>query len=105
VIITHPRSITIAEGSDVRLKCEAVGEGTLNYQWVKKSATLPEILLGNESTRLIIPNITTNDSGEYYCKVDNGGTSVVSMEAQVIVKSNQMCSVVELICKLCVYTI
>ena len=90
VIITHPNSngsIIVAEGNNVVLICEATGEGTLNYQWIKVSGSLPEGVLGNKDSHLIIRNIAVNDSGQYYCKVDNGGTSVSSMKAQVIVKS------------------
>ena len=83
----HPSSTTVAEGSNVVLMCEATGEGTLNYQWEKVSGSLPEGSLGYNDTNLTIFNVTINDRGHYYCKVDNGGTSVDSMKSNVIVKS------------------
>ena len=32
--------ITIGEGSNVTLRCEATGDGTLNYQWKRVSGSL-----------------------------------------------------------------
>ena len=43
IITRHPNyngPITVAEGSDVVLKCEATGNGTLNYQWGRVSGKL-----------------------------------------------------------------
>ena len=82
----HPSSITVAEGSSVVLMCKATGEGMLNYQWKKVSGSLPKGALGHNDTNLKIINATINDSGQYYCKVDNGGASVNSMKSNVIVK-------------------
>lgn len=89
VITTHPNSngpIVTAVGSDITLRCEAIGKGTLNYRWMK----VPEVALQIKGTQLIISNLTVNDSGEYYCKVDNGGISVSSIRVNVIVKGNQI---------------
>ena len=89
VITTHPNNngpITVAEGSDVVLRCEASGEGTLNYQWRRLSGSLPDNVQGNNTTNLTITNITVSDDGEYYCVVDNGGTSVFSMKVQLTAK-------------------
>ena len=88
----HPRSITVAEGRNVVLSCKATGEGILHYQWTRISGSLPEIFLKNTVMNLTISNITVNDSGKYYCKVDNGGMSVSSLGAQVIVKSTTKCN-------------
>jgi len=69
------------------LRCEATGEGILNYQWRRLSGSLPDNVQGNNTTNLTISNITVSDSGEYYCVVDNGGTGVSSQEIHVKVKS------------------
>ena len=82
-------NVTVAEGSDVVLRCEATGEGTLNYQWRRLSGSLPDNVQGNNTTNLTITNITVSDGGEYYCLVDNGGTGVSSSRLFVIVKSKQ----------------
>ena len=92
VITTHPNdsngTIVVGEGSDVMLRCEATGEGTLNYQWRRRSGSLPDNVEGNNTTSLTISNITVSDSGEYYCIVDNGGTGVSSQEVQVTAKGS-----------------
>ena len=90
LVIIHPNgngSITVLEESNVTLRCEATREGTLNYQWIRVSGPSPGVYLKNKDTNLTISNITVNDTGEYYCEVDNGGTSVSSMGVHVIVKS------------------
>ena len=88
VVSIHPNeNITIPEESNVTLWCEATGEGTLNYQWIRVSQPSSEVDLKNKETNLTIFNVTVNDTGEYFCKVDNGGTSVSSVGVQVIVKS------------------
>ena len=91
MITTHPNSngdITVAEGSDVTLRCEATGEGTLNYQWRRVSGSLPSnVRRSNRGRNLTIPNITVSDNGQYYCEVDNGGDSVSSMRVQVTARS------------------
>jgi len=85
VITTHPNNngpIIVAEGSDVVLRCEATGEGTLNYQWRRLSGSLPD----SNTTTFTVSNLTVSDSGGYYCIVDNGGTRVPSIKVEVTVK-------------------
>ena len=86
-ITTQLSPITVAEGSDVVLRCEATGEGTLNYQWRRLSGSLPNyVRLSDNNQNLTIRRISTDDNGEYYCEVDNGGTSVQSNRVQVTAK-------------------
>lgn len=96
MITTHPNyngPITVAEGSNVELRCEATGNGTLNYQWKKVSGSVPHnARRSNGGQTLTLHNIKINDSGEYYCEVDNGGDSVSSMRVQVTAKSQLLCS-------------
>ena len=92
VITRHPNrngNITVAEGSNVMLKCRATGNGTLNYQWRRVSGSLPENVRGKKSKTqdLTIRNISVNDGGQYYCEVNNGGKKVASRRVQVMVKS------------------
>ena len=89
-ITVHPNEkgpITVAEGSDVVLKCRAVSDGNVDYQWMRMSRPLPKnTKRSNNGRRLTIHNITVSDSGQYYCIVsDNEGS--VSMKVQVTVKS------------------
>ena len=91
VITRHPNyngPITVAEGSDVVLICRAIGDGKLDYQWMRVSGSLPKnIRISNNGQRLTIHNITVSDSGQYYCNVSNNEGSVSSMKVQVTVKS------------------
>ena len=94
MITTHPNNngpITIAEGSNVMLRCEATGNGGLNYQWRRVSGSLPSSArTSNGGQTFTIHNITVDDSGEYYCEVDNGGESVSSMRVQVTARSKSL---------------
>ena len=90
VITIHPNDngdIIVTEESNVTLQCKATGEGTLNYQWIKVLGPSHKVNLRNKDTNLTIFNVTTNDTGQYYCEVDNGGTSVSSMRVQVVIGS------------------
>ena len=91
VITRHPNyngPITVAEGSNVVLRCEATGNGTLNYQWRRVSGSLPSnTRIGNGGQMLTLRNIQVDDSGQYCCEVNNGGEKVNSSKVQVTVKS------------------
>ena len=91
IITRHPNyngPITVAEGSDVVLRCEATGNGTLTYQWGRVSGSLPSnARRSNRGKRLTINNIGVSDNGQYYCEVDNGGEKVNSSKVQVTAKS------------------
>ena len=90
VITRHPNyngPITVAEGSDVELRCEASGNGTLNYQWKRASEKLPSnAKKTNRGQTLTINSIGVSDDGDYYCEVDNGGERVTSSRVQVTAK-------------------
>ena len=89
VTIYPNETVTIAEGNNVTLSCKATGDGTLNYQWKRVSGSLPKnAVISNINGRknLIIQNITVNDSGQYYCEVDNGGDKVSSRRVHMRVK-------------------
>ena len=95
MITVHPNDngpITVAEGRNVELMCEATGNGNLTYQWKRVSGLLPGNSRDRKTPTLNIRNIKVNDSGEYYCEVndDDGGDSVSSMRVQVTVKSKSL---------------
>ena len=96
MVTIHPSAhITVAEGENVTLRCEADGSGSLNYEWRRASGSLPyNTMRSAKGKQLIIYNLTVNDTGRYFCEVDNGGSSVSSIRVQVIVKSKftQYCS-------------
>ena len=92
MITKQPGPITVAEGSNVELMCEATGNGNLTYQWKRVSGLLPGSARERKTPTLTIHNIKVNDSGEYYCEVndDDGGDSVSSVRVQVTVKSESL---------------
>ena len=97
VITIHPNingPITVPEGSDVVLKCEATGEGTLNYQWKKESGALPRNSKINGGQTITLHNLASDDSGQYYCEVDDGRNKVVSKRVQVTVKSQLLVAII-----------
>ena len=91
MITRHPNdngNITVAEGSNVTLRCRATGNGTLNYQWRRVSGSLPSSATRNNRGRnLSIRNIAISDGGEYYCEVNDDEGSVSSMRVQVTARS------------------
>ena len=90
MITKHPNdngNITVAEGSNVTLKCTATGDGTLNYQWRRVSGSLPSKSRVRGNGNLNLYNIAVSDSGQYYCEVGDGESSVTSMRVQVTVRS------------------
>ena len=102
MITTHPNNngpITIAEGINVMLRCEATGNGTLNYQWRRVSGSLPSnVGMSSGGQILTIRSIAVSDSGQYYCEVDNGGASVSSMRVQVTARSELLLSSCIIVC-------
>ena len=90
MITIHPDNngnITVVEGSHVMLNCEATGIGKLKYRWSRKSGVLHDNVKNKKTQTLNIYNIKVNNSGQYYCKVSNNESSVLSMSVQVTVKS------------------
>ena len=77
------------------LKCDATGDGKLNYRWMRASGSFPSDVRGKSTSTLTIRKIKVGDSGQYYCEVDNGGDSVSSMKVQVTAKSQLLCTVIE----------
>ena len=91
VITVHPngkKPVTVAEGSDVALRCRATGNGSLTFQWMRVSGLLPKNAITNPNgQKLTIRSIAISDSGQYYCNVSDNEGSVSSIEVQVTVKS------------------
>ena len=87
VITRHPNdkgNITVTDGSNVMLMCNATGNGKLNYQWRRVSGSLPTS--ANSGQNLAFHNIAVTDGGQYYCVVNDTEGSVTSMRVQVTVK-------------------
>ena len=78
------------------LRCIATGSlrGTLNYQWRKVSGALPRNSVSNGGQTLTLHNLAFDDSGQYYCEVDNRRSKVTSNKVQVTVKSQLLATYV-----------
>jgi hypothetical protein len=81
-IITHPASVTVAEGSDVTLTVEAIGTGTLSYEWQFNGNSIN----GATEASLTISSAEPVDAGCYSVIVSNSGGSVTSSGADLTVE-------------------
>ena len=81
-IVTHPTDTFAAAPFSGVFTCAASGYGTLLVNWIRKDLSvwqtkpLPtKAIISLESTpkvttsSLVIPNVTSNDVGRYYCVV------------------------------------
>ena len=95
IISQHPQNITLSKGSRLSLSVIANGPGSNQffYQWRKMdSNTLPSSARGVNTHTLIIPSVTSSDSGSYYCVVTNQwGNMVESKKAIVEVQCKLLC--------------
>jgi len=96
-IIIHPIDTTAAAPFSGVLTCSASGYGTLLVNWVRKDLdmlktkplpTKANISLKSSpeatSSTLVIPNITNNDVGKYYCVVWAGNKASRSNAASLL---------------------
>ncbi|MDP0491974.1 MAG: immunoglobulin domain-containing protein [Verrucomicrobiota bacterium JB023] len=76
-ISSQPGSLVLDPGSTATFTCEAVGTSAISYQWSKDGDLLP----GETSPSLTLPNAQEADEGSYTCTVTNGSGSVTSQTA------------------------
>lgn len=62
-----PREVSVLQGQDVWIQCEASGSQPLHFQWFKKR----EELCGKTEKTLILQNVCQEDQGHYVCRVAN----------------------------------
>lgn len=74
-------TIRVASGSRLRLYCDGVGVPAPSFQWYKNNAPI-EGATFRELTKL---SVTSEDQGNYFCKVYNSAGKVSSDLIQVIV--------------------
>ncbi len=85
-IVTQPQFSTVGckDGVDIVLKTEAIGSGTIKYQWYRD-----EVKLTTETSSEIRIIQNRSNSGIYYCKVSSDlGDDVKSSDAIVNIISN-----------------
>ena len=82
-ITTQPVSQLVNVGANVQFYSDAVGNGTLAYQWKKNGTNL----VGQTETTLNLSSVTTNDAGDYSLFVTNnlGDPSAMSEIATLTV--------------------
>ena len=82
VIVTQPVPMQIvAEGTNAVLSVEVAGAPPLSFQWQFNGTNLP----GATNGTLTLPNVTTNQSGNYTVAISNSTTNVASLPANVLV--------------------
>ena len=92
-VITSPThsinngTITVAEGSNVTLRCEAAGDGKLEYRWRRVSRSIPGTTNDDKNQTLTFTNIRFGNSGKYFCEVKIKGNLQSSKDVQVTVRS------------------
>jgi hypothetical protein len=80
VIVQHPQSLSLAEGTNATFSVVATGSN-LNYQWQKNSSNIS----GATNSTLDIYSIDTGDAANYRVVVSNTGGSVTSNQASLSV--------------------
>lgn len=66
-VTIQPENVQVYPGQEAIFEIEATGSETLEYQWFGPSGEIS----GAEENIFIIPEVTVEDAGEYYCRVQN----------------------------------
>lgn len=80
-IRTQPRDDVVREGRNAYFRVYARGDN-LKYQWYKDGKELA----GETDRRLRVDDVTMSEVGEYYVKVYNGSSSVISNKAKLTLR-------------------
>ena len=89
-IVTQPANTSASAPFSAVFTCSVSGYGYQNITWYKQSGMLPykhettELINdGVITSTLIIPNVTENDVGKYYCQVLANNIPVYSEKAHL----------------------
>ena len=99
-IIVQPTSISAAAPFSAVFSCSAEGYGDLNIRWRRKGVLfgkIPEKSKINQenhlniaTSKLVIPNVTDNDVGMYYCIVWANNRTATSSWVANLKKSSML---------------
>jgi hypothetical protein len=83
----QPAGVTTGRGNPVALEVEVLGDGPLEYQWLKGGVTLSDsaAVSGARTARLLIRSALLADSGIYSVRVSGPAGAMVSQTAPVVV--------------------
>ena len=105
-VITHPIHTTAATPFSARFSCSVQAYGRLTITWYRNNNSLPnkaystQISSVNMTTSvLIIPNVTSEDVGAYYCEARIKMLALQSLTGNLVLAGKL--SVVLCMCKLC----
>ena len=98
-IITHPLGVTIREGQNITLSCNASGNPVPTISWTihghpVNTSHNPRISFSDDKKQLIITNVSRTDSGEYRCVAKNRVGSDISDASIVDVQCKSSCQIV-----------
>ena len=82
-ILAHPRSQSVAPGSDITLQTRAVSDAPSGYRWLFNGANIP----GATNSSLSITNIVSTNAGSYSVIVTNATGAATSRVAIVRVRT------------------
>ncbi|MDA0350023.1 MAG: hypothetical protein O3C43_22955 [Verrucomicrobia bacterium] len=85
-ITLQPVGDDILEGNAITLESDAIGEGTITYQWFRDGALLP----GKTSKDLVIDPAELTDAGAYTVKATGGFGIAESNPATVVIKNRNI---------------
>ena len=90
-ILTHPTDTSAAAPFSGVFTCSASGYGHLNITWYRRGGSLSTKSKSTEissptvtTSTLVIPNVTNDDVGRYYCFVWANDRAVQSKQASLI---------------------
>lgn len=73
-IVTHPTDLTVSASFNAVFKCSTSLSNDFSFEWKRKNSSLPKkslLSLNGATSILSIPNVNSNDVGEYYCVVSS----------------------------------
>ncbi|XP_056400405.1 mucosa-associated lymphoid tissue lymphoma translocation protein 1 isoform X2 [Hyla sarda] len=80
-ICNQPQSQTLEAGAKLVLECAAIGKPLPCYQWYRNGVALVDAT----HRVYMIPAVSVEDQGFFYCRVSNGIETVDSKEVEVVV--------------------